>query len=77
MALPESTSITRASRDGARLYGAEARRHFAECAWAEVHALLEQGWARVRRDDTPWSAVLPDVYAGWVSIHADQSVERA
>lgn len=67
-----AAALTRACREQARLYGAEARHHYADCTWADVRPGLELGWARVRHGDTPWSAAWPDVYAGWHSRMPDR-----
>lgn len=62
-----ATALTRDCRESARLYGAEARRYYGDCSWDAVRPHLELGWARVRRDDTPWQLACPEVHAGWTA----------
>lgn len=79
MTLPHATTaaLTRACREDARRYGAEARRHFAECAWTEVRPGLEAGWMRMRLDAAPWDAVCMEVHAGWDSVQTNATGRTA
>lgn len=73
---PDSHLLTRDCRDSARVYGLEARRFFAENAWADVADELARGWLRVRRDSTPWTLVQGEVLAGWQSLWIDGDSRR-